>query len=843
MSASEAFMFLQSLRPGGPWVLTAITPDGTTETITAHDAARVDAFVSANIGRRNIYYSLNPTRTPMSSKATKKDIAAVEYLHADLDPNDSESTDAAKARYLERIAACERHATALVDSGNGIQGLWKLETQVVLDSPERIADVEARTKALTLRLGGKAGTQNVDRILRLPGTVNMPNEKKRSAGRVECPARLIEFNGATHPLDAFPRAPEGGKAKSKQTGGGDRKLPQDLINMLHLSGDSPAGYQSRSELFYAFLCEALRRGIDENEIIDACVDPALEGHSIHDHVAENGGRDYVKRQIERAINATVGVAADERNKQKVYVRDGGLFDAWRQTQVGLVRNKCPVFIRHNRPVEPLWRWERDDEGRDTLVAQLVPYNFWRLSDMVARHAVIFFKLDGRTKNKGWRRIDPPKEVIETLLTRGDWEFPSIIGIVTSPTLRPDLSVLDAPGYDAATGLWFKSSDDVTLPAIPERPTREEALAALALLKEPIENFPFDGNASQSAALAAILTTALRGILRVVPIFAVVAPDPRTGKTFLVELICVIATGHRPVSTAGSNDLTELEKRIETAALSGRAVIHLNNLPNGMTVESERLSELCTEGLVYIRKLGRHEEGLCDCRGTTMFLNGNNIVVAADLVPRTAICRLDARMEEPGARTFAFDPIELVRRDRAKYLAAIFTVVRAFKAAGSPEPKKMTRVAGFEDWSRTVQQPLMWLGEADPLGEMKSARALDPSIEELRRLLDALKKYFAPKEFFTAADCARLAEESQTDSIGRREFKRPDLREEMSSHGKIDALSFGVKLRRHRDRILDGWSLRIASGKRKAKNPNSYYLEGPKRRPVEPKPSAEDPDAM
>src|SRR6516225_1393232 len=115
--------------------------------------------------------------------------------------------------------------------------------------------------------------------------------------------------------------------------------------------------------------------------------------------------------------------------------------------------------------------------------------------MVARHAAIFFKQSA----KGWRRIDPPKEVIETLLTRGDWEFPSIIGIVTSPTLRPDLSVLDAPGYDAATGLWFKSSDDVTLPAIPERPTREEALAALALLKEPIENFPFDGNASQSAA--------------------------------------------------------------------------------------------------------------------------------------------------------------------------------------------------------------------------------------------------------------------------------------------------------------------------------------------------------
>jgi putative DNA primase/helicase len=370
-----------------------------------------------------------------------------------------------------------------------------------------------------------------------------------------------------------------------------------------------------------------------------------------------------------------------------------------------------------------------------------------------------------------------------------------------------------------------------------------------VLKKPLENFPFDGGASRSAALAAILTTALRGILRVVPMFAVVAPDPRTGKTFLVELICVLATGHRPVSTAGSGDLKELEKRIETAALSGRAVIHLNNLPNGMTVESERLSELCTEGRVFIRKLGRHEEGLCDCRGTTIFLNGNNVVIAADLVPRTVVCRLDARLEEPGARTFAFDPIELVRRDRAKYLAAIFTIVRAFKAAGSPKPEEMTRVAGFEDWSRTVQQPLMWLGEADPLGEMKSARALDPTTEELRRLLDALKKYFAPEEFFTVAHCERLAEEGQHDSMGRPSYKRPDLREEMISHGKINAISFGFKLRRHRDRILDGWSVRVASGKRKDKDPNSYYLEGPAEpkpaepKPAEPKPAEEDRDPM
>src|SRR5262249_9099164 len=153
---------------------------------------------------------------------------------------------------------------------------------------EQIADIEARTKALTLRLGGKAGTQNVDRILRLPGTVNLPNEKKRSAGRVACPTRLIELNDMAYPLEAFAPEPDHPREKKKKKSGDgsdERKLPRDLINMLYLTGDAPAGYPTRSELFYAFVNEALRRGRDESEIIEAAVDPALEGHSIHDHVA------------------------------------------------------------------------------------------------------------------------------------------------------------------------------------------------------------------------------------------------------------------------------------------------------------------------------------------------------------------------------------------------------------------------------------------------------------------------------------------------------------------------------------------------------------------------------
>jgi hypothetical protein len=190
---SEAADFLKQLRPDGPWLLTAIIPDGVTETITARDTNEVDAFVSANNGKRNLYFGVNPTRQPMKKKPAKVDVGIIEYIFADLDPEAAESPEAAKERYLQAIDAHKPSPTAIIDSGNGIQGLWRLSERIdigrfapVKDKKDELvlatqaaaiaADVEDRTKTLMETLGAVAGTQNIDRLLRLPGTINLPNK-------------------------------------------------------------------------------------------------------------------------------------------------------------------------------------------------------------------------------------------------------------------------------------------------------------------------------------------------------------------------------------------------------------------------------------------------------------------------------------------------------------------------------------------------------------------------------------------------------------------------------------------------------------------------------------------
>ena len=83
-----------------------------------------------------------------------------------------------------------------------------------------------------------------------------------------------------------------------------------------------------------------------------------------------------------------------------------------------------------------------------------------------------------------------------------------------------------------------------MPVIPERPTIDDARAALASFNELISGFPFISDLDRSVALAAILTAILRGGFDVAPMFLFLAHAASTGKSYLVNLISTLV--HRRV---------------------------------------------------------------------------------------------------------------------------------------------------------------------------------------------------------------------------------------------------------------------------------------------------------
>ena len=115
----------------------------------------------------------------------------------------------------------------------------------------------------------------------------------------------------------------------------------------------------------------------------------------------------------------------------------------------------PIFQRGNALMRPVVQEMPATRGRMTLSAALLEITPPGLIDALCGVAT-WEKYDGRAED--WVRINPPATVAQTILSRaGMWTLPKIVGVITTPTIRPDGSILSAPGYDAATRLYQGST--------------------------------------------------------------------------------------------------------------------------------------------------------------------------------------------------------------------------------------------------------------------------------------------------------------------------------------------------------------------------------------------------
>jgi putative DNA primase/helicase len=318
------------------------------------------------------------------------------------------------------------------------------------------------------------------------------------------------------------------------------------------------------------------------------------------------------------------------------------------------------------------------------------------------------------------RIDPPKEIVEQIASMfGEWPFPPLTGVIGTPTMRPDGSILDTVGYDEATGLVLIAPPP--MPPIPPRPTRLDANVARETLLDLLSEFPFADEASRSVALSMILTAVLRGaLLPAVPMHVATAPQPGTGKSYLGDIASAIAIGERCAVIAMAPNAEETEKRLIGAALSGQPIIAVDNVSEMMS--GDFLMQVTERPLLQVRPLGTSRP-ITISNTFTVFATGNNLSAPADLVRRTILCRLDANLENPEDRTFRSNPVKTVLADRGKYIAACLTIGRAYIVA--ERPGMLRSLPSFEPWSDLVRSAIVWLGMTDPCESMEMARAEDP----------------------------------------------------------------------------------------------------------------------
>jgi hypothetical protein len=339
------------------------------------------------------------------------------------------------------------------------------------------------------------------------------------------------------------------------------------------------------------------------------------------------------------------------------------------------------------------------------------------------------------RSKTLEETMPQPWVVETILELGDWpSVPVLTGIITAPTLRQDGSLLDTPGHDDASGLFY-APGDVTFPAIPPAPTQADARAALQILAEPFQDFPFKEPHHKSAALAAVLTLLVRhAIPGHVPLFGVKAPTAATGKTLLVDTIATIASGRVAPKLSQPTRDEEWNKQLLTCALEGDQLVLIDNCVS--TVVSGELCKAITAEVLKGRILGVHRNAEAP-QNAVYFATGNNLRFRGDMVRRVMPIDLESPFERPETRTTFTIKTPLpawTRMHRPALVAAALTILRAYHLA--QDKPQVPTVGSFEAWCQMICGPLVWLGQANPLSGVEEVKDEDEDRERLRTLLFA-----------------------------------------------------------------------------------------------------------
>lgn len=324
------------------------------------------------------------------------------------------------------------------------------------------------------------------------------------------------------------------------------------------------------------------------------------------------------------------------------------------------------------------------------------------------------------------------------------------GVTHTPIMRRDGSILETPGYDRATGLLYLPDRDLTVPPIPENPSREQVKAAVELLREPVAQFPFVKDHHRANWLGMMISPLLREMLPgPYQMGVITAPNSGSGKSYLAGLIRIVhgmvMRGEMP------REREEMRKTLISTLLTTTAPVVLFDNVRGEIYSSE-LEALLTSETLADRVLG--ESRIVSAHNDRLWLvTGNNAKVGGDMARRLLEVHIDPKCSDPSARTFDIpDLMGWMEQRRGAYIAALLTVARGWMLAGAP--CEIDRSDNFARWRGSLRGLLRWAGVDGLFGDTDDSdtAAVSEEISEWHDFLEALQAAFG-KENFESRDVA------------------------------------------------------------------------------------------
>lgn len=406
--------------------------------------------------------------------------------------------------------------------------------------------------------------------------------------------------------------------------------------------------------------------------------------------------------------------------------------------------------------------------------------------------------DGKT---ALSKVDCPAPLAAAAVTRSDLLSEIAVDRVACTPILDETRLVSEKGYSREHRAWILAPEGVEIRGTSKRHAEE----ALARIDDWLAEFPFDTQTDRDTAVAALLTAAMRASLPHAPGFVVSKPDYGSGASTLCDLINVVLTGRPSAVINASVGRAEVEKNLDSAQLAGLSSLVIDNVVDGETFNSIALAQVLSQPTRQIRILGKSEVISAPCMQMVL-VNGNNIRIGDDLVRRFMRIHLDPRCESPHRREFKRpDLIVQAQRERTAILSDLYTLVASYV---SQAPLELPTLAGFQEWSRLVAAPLVWLGRISPLESQKKIENEDDKRGGLRGIMRCWAELFGDKAI-TIPDA--LEDDLDGNSTTRREMK--ELLTELCGEGKggtgLSPKRVGRWLRGTVGRMMDGMAFEEA----------------------------------
>ena len=697
-----------------------------------------------------ILNSINPTlmarahnelkRVEQDNATQDTDVLSYRWLPIDIDikrpegvPSDSSATDKEKAdshalalHVMEKLSLYGWPSPIYADSGNGVhilypiniasedKGLIRRVLQGLADAfdnaPTHI-DISIYNPARILKMYGTMackGDSTTDRPHRMSSIISAPDARTLvTREQLEAIARP---DAAKHVSIS-----RGNASKGKSTFNLDAWITGNGIEIL-----------SRRDMSYAVVSRVECPFNPEHKGTDAAIYQFPNGgHTFkcsHSSCSMNSWHEF--RELyepgykeKRQRTYTSNVQPDDLSIEQPSGATTGRFEIVLNEQDHIIRDQCIEALMQANSVHPtlfvqitgLVSIGKDAEGRGFTVQMGVH----ELKNALT-NATDFFKLKkvaGTDDEFIKVPTSVPQNIAELILSLKphEWPFKKLSAIVETPIIRPDGSILDTPGYDEATQLYYIPGKHMEHCTVPLHPTEQHIAHAIALIKQGIYQFPYEGAADYANALATPLTSIMRHHVQSdVQMTLVDATKPGTGKGKLTNYFSILATGARAVPIALPYRDEELEKRIDAKLMQGSPMLVIDNIDRKLV--STTLELILTTPYKDTRPLGT--SNIVKVKNSaTWVATGNNLQLGGDLARRCYRIRLVSPVSNPDERTdFEIEDLEeWTLENRPALVQAYLTLARAWIVAGKPKPKHVPNIGNFTKWAKTVGGILEYIG--------------------------------------------------------------------------------------------------------------------------------------